>query len=358
MKKTIILIVLMLMLSGCNQARDTVDTETQTKVVSSQELDSSFYSIVSMGASNIRTNYYTSFYSTVDFAKIGNGMQRLSSRVFSTDDYYLAEGNLLTSGNLSDLLRRSSDPSEYPSTLQPQRGTVIEGIENAIMVSTVYEQDFYQEEGGQFNLAGASFAIVLDPRDESNNRLASPMTTTTILEYGQGVIPVLYEYVKGLDDFSEVPVNVYVYLATDTSEDYYGGGYILQCNESNGSLGEIDSVEDTTVLFISSEASAIDYNLNDSFATFRREIKDSAYEAAGVIGQGTYNGNTLVKLTIDVNINVKTYTEMIYLISVIKESADNYLQSYPLTILVSSQDEPVAVITKEASRNSDAIMLV
>ncbi len=358
MKKIILMIILVLGLSGCNQAVDTVDDQTQTNIAPSNELDSSFYSIVDFGASNIRSSYYTSFYSTVDFIKIGNGLQRLSARVFDTDSYYLSEGNLLTSDNLSALLRRSSDPEEYPNTLQPQRGTTIEGVANPIMVSTIYEQDFYRKSGGSFDLAGASFAIIVDPRDESNNRLDSSMTSTTIYDYSRNIIPTMYDYVKSLEDFKEVPVNIYVYLATDTTVNDYNGGYILRCVEESGGMGTIDNVDDTTVLFASSAASELDYNLNDAFSLFKKEIKDGAYEAVGIIGEGTYSSNSLVKFTVDVNINVKTYTELIYLVSIIKEAADDYLIDYPATIMVSSQDEDVAVIHKTANKSSEAIMLV
>lgn len=358
MKKIIIMMILMLTVTGCNQAVDTVDDQTQTNVAPSNELDSSFYSIVDFGASNIRTSYYTSFYSTVDFVKIGNGLQRLSSRVFSTDSYYLADGNLLTSDDLTALLRRSSDPEEYPHTLQPQRGTTIEGVANPIMVSTIYEQDFYQKSGGDFNLAGASFAIVVDPRDENNNRLDSQMTSTTIHDYSREIIPTMYEYVKSLEDFKDVPVNIYVYLATDTSVNDYNGGYILKSVEESGGIGTIEEVDDITVLFASTAASELDYNLNDAFSLFKKEIKDKAYEAVGIIGEGTYSSNSLVKFTIDVNINVKTYTEMIYLVSTAKEAADDYLLDYPVTIMVSSQDEQIAVINKAANKSGEAIMLV
>ena len=350
--------ILMLGLSGCNQAVDNLDDSTQTNVANSNELDSSFYSIIDLGASNIRTSYYTSFYSTVDFIKIGNGLQRLSSKIFDTDSYYLAEGNLLTSDDLTALLRRSSDPEEYPNTLQPQRGTTIEGVANPIMVSTIYEQDFYQKSGGDFNLEGASFAIIVDPRDENNNRLDSQMTSTTILDYAKGIIPTMYNYVKSLDSFQDVPVNIFVYLATDTTVNDYNGGYILKSVESSGAIGAIEDVDDTTVLFASTAASELDYNLNDAFSLFKKEIKDSAYEAIGVMGEGTYADGSLIKFTVDVNINVKTYTEMIYLVSIVKEAADNYLLGYPVTIMVASQDEDIAVINKTANKSSEAIMLV
>lgn len=358
MKKIIVLMILLLSVSGCNQAVDTVDDQTQTNVAPSNELDSSFYSIVDFGASNIRTSYYTSFYSTVDFVKIGNGLQRLSAKVFDTDSYYLSDGNLLTSDDLTALLRRSNDPEEYPHTLQPQRGTTIEGVENPIMVSTIYEQDFYQKSGSDFDLAGVSFAIIVDPRDENNNRLDSPMTSTTIHDYSQKIIPTMYEYVKSLESFGEVPVNIYVYLATDTTINDYNGGYILKSVEQSGGIGTIEDVADTTVLFASTGASELDYNLNDAFSLFKKAIKDSAYEAVGIIGEGTYSEKSLVKFTVDVNINVKTYTEMIYLVSIVKEAADDYLINYPATIMVSSQDEQIAVINKAANKSSEAIMLV
>ncbi len=71
------------------------------------------------------------------FKTIGRELQILSTDHFSTNDYYMSEGQYLKTDDMNQLLKRSEDTSKYPYTLQAQRGTTIGGVANPIMVSTV-----------------------------------------------------------------------------------------------------------------------------------------------------------------------------------------------------------------------------
>src|SRR5699024_2888597 len=158
-----------------HDAKEKVENQTANDVSTTDSLDDTFYRVVNFNTNLNRDNYYTSFGQTSDFQTIGRELQVLSTEHFSTDDYYMSSGQYLKNEDMDKLLRRSSDPKEYPYTLQVQRGESVGGIQNPIMVSTVHEQDYYLREGDEYVISGISLAIVLDPRNEDNSRLTTSL---------------------------------------------------------------------------------------------------------------------------------------------------------------------------------------
>ena len=122
----------------------------------------------------------------------------------------MSSGQYLKNEDMDKLLRRSSDPKEYPYTLQVQRGESVGGIQNPIMVSTVHEQDYYLREGDEYVISGISLAIVLDPRNEDNSRLTTSLDDQIVEEYGRQTISKLYEYFNNeLRKFIKVETGIF-----------------------------------------------------------------------------------------------------------------------------------------------------
>ena len=83
----------------------------------------------------------------------------------------MSEGQYFGKEERKHLLARSPEFS-----LQPKSGSVIEGVEEPIMISNIYEQDYWIKEGNQYILKGVSIAIVIDPTDKNDKPLISVST--------------------------------------------------------------------------------------------------------------------------------------------------------------------------------------
>ena len=226
MKKIVALLAIALVLSGCSDAKETVENQTANDVSTTDSLDDSFYRVVNLNTNLSREDYYTAFGNTMDFQTIGRELQILSTDHFSTNDYYMSEGQYLKTDDMNQLLKRSEDTSKYPYTLQAQRGTTIGGVANPIMVSTVHEQDYYEKNGSEYVLKGLSLAIVLDPRDEKNERLDTSLDESLVVDFGREAISKLYKYLQREKDLKDIPANICVYYATNTNESDINGRYI------------------------------------------------------------------------------------------------------------------------------------
>ncbi len=71
MKKIAALLVMSLLLTGCHDVKETVESQTANDVSTTDSLDDSFYRVVNFNTNLNRDNYYTSFGQTSDFQTIG-----------------------------------------------------------------------------------------------------------------------------------------------------------------------------------------------------------------------------------------------------------------------------------------------
>ncbi|UTY38652.1 CamS family sex pheromone protein [Allocoprobacillus halotolerans] len=348
MRKLACALLALLLLVGCRSSKETVEEETTNNTASMDSFDDTYYNIVKFEDSQLREDFYLDYGSTSDFTSVGRGLQILSSQYFSTSDYYMSEGQYLKLALKQEMVARSSDYS-----LQPAAGTEIGGVQDPTMVQSILEQDFWEKSGDKYTLAGASFVVVLDPRDKTNTRLETPMDDQSILNYGYSCTETLYNIIQSHEDFEklkDLPVLITIYQATDLTESTVDGHYILK-NYCDESYGKNETVDFETVLFTSARAKEIDATTSNEFDIIKANLKEGATEAAGLVGTARYQDGKIQSMVIEAHLNVKTATELMYLSSILADGIDTRFSSeFDIKVLVYSQDELMTVIIKDAGQ--------
>lgn len=359
MKKILILCLVMIVITGCSQAKEKVESQTNTDSDVANSLGDTYYRIIKRETNVDRNNYYASLGSTKDFQIVGRELEKLSIPHFSTDSHYMAEGQYLKYEDHQQLIRRTNlevSETTFPHSIQPERGTAIDGIESPVMVSAVYEQDYYLDEKGE-NLAGVSIGIVIDPGDENNKQLASPMSNDAIRAYGEEIIPKLYTYLKTKKEFKDIPLNICVYQAANKITSYVDGQYILE-SFSTDQIGEINSLDLKNVFITSDEAATMDSTTPIEFQIFKSTLKKLSVDAVGVVGYASYENGSLVSLEIVTTINVKTYGELGYFVSKSVDVLNSaFSEMFDTKMIVKIDDEVEAIIVKDKGQDAEVIML-
>lgn len=362
MKKTLLCFVSLLMITGCSKVKEIVENSSDSIVSNNASLDSSYYPIVSFDPNTGRNEYYNNYGGSSDFIKVGRELEVLSNSYFSSSNHYMSEGQVLSYSKAStDLLRWKTDSRPY--SLQLTQEEVVEEKTQIILAETVYELDFYQKNNDNFELAGMSFGLVIDPkvRLESGSTISPsvPFSNEFIKEYSEEIINTFYEYTRQSAEFSnyqDIPILISVYLMTD-DYDKYGGAYIYK-SYCNGSVGKIETINFDQVVFSSSAASTLDAITSDEFSQFRNTVKNNCVEAVGAVGYGTYRDGKLDTLNITISCNVKTYVEVEYLVGIVALQLNSAF-SAPETVVVKiqSQDTLEAIVVKERSNNVESYMV-
>lgn len=353
MKKILIICLCLLVLTGCSSSDSDKKEENSTNTSSTDSLDDTFYPMVNLGTNIIRENYYKDFYSSDDFQTIGRELQVLATEHFSTSDYYMSEGLQLVKKDKDKLLKRSSDPDEYPYTLQSAKGTTIENVQDPIMVENICEQDLYTKNGTDYTLAGMAIAVILDPTGGGEER----MSDDTINSYGKDVIEKLYKYLQSKNDLKDIPVVIGVYQENINSENSYNGKFILSSYCENGSVGKINTLDYDTYIFTSDEAKEADEETESQFSVFKNNLKNAATEAVGVVGYGKYKDGSIQSLKIQLTVSVKTYTELIYMVELAADEIDSRFTGFDCYAIVNDQDGLKAVIIKKAGEDAQSQLL-
>ena len=357
MKKIGILCLTLLMLVGCSYSQNSVEEEATGSETSMNSLDDSYYKIINLGGSELRERFYTDVYSTKDFDTIGRDLQILSAKYFPTSSYYMSEGQYFGREEKYALIRRSSEYS-----IQPKKGTTIDGVESPVMISNIHEQDYYVKNGSNYVLKGVSLAIIVDPTDSLGHTLTTPMSDITIKNYGKGCIEKVYDYIQKTDSetvkkIKNLPILITIYQATDKTRSTLNGKYIYEsyCEKQVGSIIELDHAN---VILASDEAEKMDKTTSSEFGEIKNILKNEATEAAGLIGEAKYIDGEIQSMIITANLNIKTITELQYLTSIIADNIESkFTYDFDIKVLVYSQDGLKAIIIKEKGQDAKSHML-
>lgn len=355
MKKIGLLFLSILLLVGCSENNDNIHEKATGDEASMSSLDDSYYKIVNFGGSEIRERFYTDFYQTKDFETIGRDLQILSSEYFSTSSHYMSEGMYIGRDEKKELMNWGGDYS-----IQPPKGTVIEGVKSPIMFSNLHEQDYYVKDGSKYILKGISLAIIIDPKTSQNRDLETPMSEATIKKYARECIPKVYEYFQKSESMAKVrniPIFVAVYQATDEARSTINGSYIYSsyCEKQ---VGDIKEINHKNVIFSSKEAEELDTTTYSEFNEMKNSLKTSATEAAGLVGEGKYIDGKIQSMLMEARLNIKTYSELQYLTSLIADNIETrFTIDFDIKVLVYSQDGLEAVIIKDKGQKAKTSFL-
>ena len=360
MKRLILCMAIFLILTGCTKKVETTNTEESVQTFKGED----YYKMIDKGRGTNSENFYLEFSGTKDMINIGSGMQRLSAEHFSTDSYYLSEGRQLTMDDYNQLKRRDAKGTkkkdkQYPYTLQVEHGVTLDGVKDPVMVDNITELDFYKKSATSYKLKALSIAIILDPRDAKNNTLEKAMSTSTIKSFSQEVIEKMYKFLRERkEDLKDLPVMIAVYMANDNNESFVNGHFIYKAYCNDGNVGKMKKVTEETVIFTSTRAEKLDPTTYTDFESIKAKLKNAATEAAGLVGEARYIDKKIHSMTITAHLNVKTYTELLYLTSVIANSIDDgFTNEFTVKTLIYSQDELMAVIVKNSGSSTQTTII-
>lgn len=87
-------------------------------------------------------------------------------------------------------------------------------------------------------------------------------------------------------------------------------------------------------------------------------MKNASFEAVGVVGYGRYKDGEIQSMRININVNVKTYTELVYLVETAADEVNSqFSNDFDITVQVSSQDQLEAIIIKDQGEDARSILL-
>ena len=354
MKKLISLLLISFMLVGC--FNDVEEVEEEPVVVVKGEQGNYNYVLP------FESNHLRFSHAGTDYVEIGQGLVEASKESFPISSHSLKEGQILSdySNDFQPLilLRESQD---NPIGLNPNRDTKVkvndkDEVTGPIFVSDLFEVNFVSTKNPK-KLTGASYALVLNNTITGDDKRPVLVDDDILYEFATKIAgPKLESYLRKKPELSGVPIVIAIYVV-DSSNQSIPGNYIAKAEFVNRQ-GQFQRIDHKWALFPTNAGRSIDGVMNEQIAGMKRSLTGFIPEDVGVVGYGEYYDGKLNKLSININVQTKTYTEILALSHYAAELIVGFDTQSKIIVEIKSLNKTLAIIKRDVNAaEAEVIML-
>lgn len=346
-----LIVVGVLLLSGCNSDNDNTTEVTETKVI----YEDDYAALLPFQISDARAKYATLNTSLDNIFTIGEGLLDLSKEYFSPKTHAYRENQFLDYNALDavndsyGLLGRNSETN--PIGLNPEATSVFKAkvgadITGPLIVQNIMEIDFYKSN----ELAGISIAIIIESQflNKDTNRIQTIDEGQLKLFYEPAVIRVV-KYLR--DTHPEVSDNIPIYATVydnSSSDNTLPGKFLEEAYFKTGSNATFSSLENQWVLFPTAESTELDSATTTYFNKYKSKLADLNLGVdTSIIGKGEFKDKSLSELDISVTAHAKTALEMNAIVQTLNENLSVFESTgYRIVVDITCDNTHVAMIER------------
>lgn len=367
-KSLFVILACILLLSGCGQKTNNGTKKELTETINDDE----YPMVVPYKSSDARQVHVEYNRGYADINAVGKGLIQYSKKVFSTDDYYLQDGQVLNRDRLAigtyygddtGILGFKSEKNNYGlnpakgSSLSIGNGKKITCGNKTIPVLDVFELDFYKSLDEKAPIKGISFAIVLNPKIEDANGKKVTISKDKLREYGENAANSLISYVKTLPQI-ENDMDFCVMLYEADSSDSSLPGSVMAYGSGKKEISNYTNVNESWVLFPSDEAEKKASGVNADFLRLSDSLHGFLPNDTAIVGKGRVSDGVVRELNIDISAQVKSYSECIALCQYVKQEIGEFNnQEYNIVIDVKNNNDTFAMIERKANSKDVTVIL-
>lgn len=284
--------------------------------------------------------------STINIKAFESGLMSLASQHFSTDKHFFEEGQYISSETVSAWVRRES--SDNPQGLNPvDNGEAEAEMRSPIYLESVLEQDYYVETENGMQLAGMMIGLAMNSVDYYQAEQYGPILSQEIPDedirnQSQEMINQILDEIREVDELHDIPI-VFAIFKQSPRDNLAGGNYVSQTVSASGNeLGEYENLNYSKLVFpLEGEGTAVATN----FEAFKSEVEQFFPNLSGVTGIGSYKGDQIESLRVDITTQFYGEAEMIAFAQYVEVAAQNHLPiNIPVEITIDSMDDVEAFL--------------
>lgn len=353
MKKITSLLIIALLLVACSKPIE--EDEGELVIVNT---DTSSYNYVKP----LESSYIRFEHGGTDYMEIGQGLVEISKEYFSTSDYDLKEGSVLSDyRNDYYPLVKEAEGKDNPFGLNPSSDASVqvnksESVKGPVFVSDIHEVNFVSKKNHD-ELAGVALALVLNKTITGDDGEEVIVADDVLYQFATEVAgPKLEAYLRKKPELSSVPILIAVYV-TDRSNDSIPGNYIAKAMYENRQ-GQFSAINHEWAIFSTESGRNVDGLIDEKIAGMKRSVNSWLPEDVGIVGYGEFKDGQLYQLKISVNVQSKTYTEVEALSQFLGEQIISFDTSAPIKVEIKSMNDTLAIIVKNANSSKVEVIMM
>ncbi len=356
---------MLLMLSGCNlistgepdaeKNESTEEIDSESNVVSRNQLGENYY----RPALDDDGRYETSknrgitlvLNSGINISLFEKDLLRLSQDVYSTENYFIQEGQYLPENLVKSWLSRETE--DNPEGLNPaEKGEGDDRVPRYL--NSILELDFFEETEEESKLSGLSIGLALNtvdyyPAYQFGPTLEQEISDGVVLEKGKNIANEIVKRIREIEDLENIPLMISLYKQAPRDQ-LAGGVHIAQGMSKDGAtaIESWDTLNEKRLIFpLQGQASAE----GNAFANFQSEVEAFFPNISGITGRAHYINDQLESLKINIMTQFYGETEIVSYTQYLKQSASTYLPAdVDIEIIVESPAGIEAFLEKDRSQ--------
>lgn len=334
MKKIIIFLSILLIVTGCGKKEHTNQVDT------SYIFDT--YQVAEPYKDPISKNYINNYLlNNYDIDNVQNSLMDLSTKYFKVNDNYYQSGQYLDNNLIKELL----------DIINPSEAIEIDGVSLIPnYISYIHEQNYLDKNQ---KLNGISLGIVINRYQAYQNQYGATLYKEISLEdavdYTKNQIPRILEYVREKTNLNETRIIIGLYL-TANPNSIIPGSYKYSGITSNNKVS-LNEVNYEYYYLDSNELMNKNINIYNAFSSLKKDLKE--YNAF-VSGNGLFYENNLNKASITITTNYLTRDKLMMLEQDISDILTaNFSFNSVINVYIKTNKEIVGIVTK--NKNSTKI---
>lgn len=311
--------------------------------------------------------------SGINISLFEKDLMRLSQDYFSTNDYLLQEGQLLTRNKVTNWLGRATEvntedlspeqivdheennglnPAQSPE-FNPSEGVYNHDARVPNYLQSILEFDFYQEAGSEMP-SGISIGLAMNTVDyyidNEYRQWSQTISSEQVLEQGQVMANEIVRRIRKIEGIPNIPIFIGIYEQA-ARDDLGGGVYVATGISTDGSttVQNWNTINEERIIF---PLEGRDSSEGNAFANFQSEVEDFFPDLSGITGQAHYINDRMETLTINIMTQFFGETEMVAFTQYLKQSATTYLPAdLDVEIVVESPQNIEAFLKKDRTES-------
>lgn len=338
------------LLAGCGnlekEMKPVRDEKMANQTITTGRIDSSVYqSILQDGiyeTSPIRGLTASGLQNGYNQKNFERGLLRLAHQAFSTEKYYLREGQALDEVTMKSWLARES--KENPLGLNPA------DMDTPLIFQQLLAYEFLEEDGA--TLGGLSLGFSFNRYFNQEGKKVE-VTREAMMKQVHKTVSGVLTRMRKIPGYEKIPIQVSIYEQAPM-DHLIGGRYIYTAMSKKGgqSIEEYEEVTEIDILLpVANEVQnlATETGLNQQFLTFRAGVQKAFPHLVGMTGFAYYVDEEVVDLTIKVDSKYFSQSEIASFTQFIGKQLEVFFKEVPgsVRVEVSAITAPQSFIARQ-----------
>ncbi|TDM00723.1 CamS family sex pheromone protein [Macrococcus carouselicus] len=374
MKKASIILLSVLLLAGCSDNGDTTQKDDEKQITTDTQISKDYYrTLLPFKESQARGLTSTNMASSYNGEAFESGLLEISKKVYSPEDYYYRDGQLLTKEAVKSYLEPQFTKKEIAAMdedtridrnayanfgLNPSHNgeTDPEKIaqNSPAYLSHILEQDFYTvEDAENKKLSGMTIGLAMnsvydyqkEPYGEVYSKELNPKVSA---EKGKEMADEILSRLRVKQELKDIPITFAIFIQSSTESITPGHFVAYSTSEQGDALKKWEDISEDYILLPSPDTDKINQNLNNNFKQFNESLNSYFPNFTQAIGTVHVVDGQVKTVAINIPLEYFGKAEVIGVTQHIADQSRKYfdgISSYEISVV--DNDKPLALITKE-----------